>query len=150
MTCAGMEFVRSTVKSTSAGNITLTGTGGSGASNTGDCDGIGLEESVTITTTGAGQISMTGNAKNRGQGISSWDNSCTLATKNVITAGSGGLTINATSERSTAVAVGGADYAEIIFSAIAGPISITASSTRGDALYMDYQSIGYSNTTSIT
>ena len=150
MTCAGMEFVRSSVKSTSAGNITLTGTGGSGASNTGDCDGIGLEESVTITTTGAGQISMTGNAKNRGQGISSWDNSFTLATKNVITAGSGGLTINATSERSTAVAVGGADYAEIIFSAIAGPISITASSTRGDALYMDYQSIGSSSTTSIT
>jgi len=150
VTCAGMEFVRSTVQSTSGGNITLTGTGGSGASNTGDCDGIGLEESVTITTTGAGQISMTGNAKNNGQGISSWDNSWTLATKNVITAGSGGLTINATSERGTAVGVSGADITEIIFDAISGPISITASSTRGDALYMDWQQIGSSSATSIT
>ena len=150
MTCAGMEFVRSTVKSTSAGNITLNGTGGSGASNTGDCDGIGLEESVTITTTGAGQISMTGNAKNNGQGVSSWDNSMTVATKNVITAGSGGLTINATSERGNAVGVSGADITEIIFDAISGPISITASSTRGDALYMDNQQLGSASTTSIT
>lgn len=150
MTCAGMEFVRSTVQSTSGGNITLNGTGGSGASNTGDCDGIGLEESVTISTTGAGSISMTGAAKNNGQGISSWDNSWDSTTANVVTAGSGGLTINATSERGTAVGVGGWSDTAVIFDAISGPISITASSTRGDALYMDYQKIGSSSTTSIT
>jgi hypothetical protein len=145
LTCAGIEFIRSTVQSVSAGIITLTGTGGDGASNTGDCDGISLEVDVLVSTTGAGSITMNGTAKNNGQGISSWDN-----VNNRVVAGSGGLVIAGTGERNVGVGVYGLNNSAVVFDSPGGQIQITGTGQINRGLELGNMSIGSATTSSVS
>ena len=144
VTVAGVNINTSTVQSTSGGNITITGTGATGAANDGDCDGVNLEQLCTVSTNGAGSISITGTSKGSGEGIDIQDNP-----NNTVIAGSGGLTLNGTAP-GIAVQLAGSANTWLLLDAVSGPISITATSEKGDAIDLQSAQLGSGSVTDLT
>lgn len=146
VTVAGVYLDTTTVRSTSGGNVSMIGTGAFGAASTGDADGVTLNNACLISTSGSGSISITGNAKANGEGIDTNDN----LKNNQILAGSGGLTITGTSERSAAVDLEGSSSTWILLDAVNGSVGITGTSNLGDAVNMVNMQLGSGSITNFT
>ena len=145
VTVAGVNLNTATVQSTSGGNITIIGTGATGTSNDGDCDGVNLEQLCVVSTNGVGSISITGTSEGSGEGIDIEDNP-----NNQVIAGSGGLTLNGLAPNSLGVQLAGSANTWVLLDAVSGPINITATSETGDALDMRMLQLGSGTVTNLT
>ena len=145
-TVAGVLLDTTTVRSTTGGNIAITGTGAFGPASTGDADGVNLKKACVVSTNASGSVSITGNAKAGGEGIDTNDS----LKDNQILSGSGGITLTGNSESSNALVLEGASGTWVLLDAASGPVTINGTSTVNDAVDIINAQLGSGSITNLT